>query len=75
MMRLKDNHRNKNLKNSTESSGLSITKGKSPNAADDYILEKLSKQFDGKDKYGKPVKEQSNFLKGMLFFIYLNRLF
>lgn len=74
MMRLKDNHRNKNLKNSTESSGLSITMGKSPNAADDYILEKLSKQFDGKDKYGQPVKE-SNFLKGMLFFIYLNRLF
>lgn len=49
--------------------------GKSPNAADDYILEKLSKQFDGKDMYGQPVKEQSNFLKGMLFFIYLNRLF
>lgn len=33
---------------------------KSPNAADDYILEKLSKQFDGKDKYGQPVKEQWN---------------
>lgn len=75
MMRLKDNHRNKNLKNSTEYSGLSIAMGKSPNAADDYILEKLSKQFDGNDKYGQPVKEQSNFLKGMLFFIYLNRLF
>lgn len=47
--------------------------GKSSNAADDYILEKLSQQFNGKDKYGQPVKEQ--FFKGMLFFIYLNRLF
>lgn len=75
MMRLKDNHRNKNLKNSTESSSLSITMGKSSNAAYDYILEKLSQQFNGKDKYGQPVKEQSQFLNGMLFFIYLNRLY
>lgn len=48
----------KKLKESTESSGLSTTRGKSPDAADDSILEKLSKQFDGKDKYGQPVKEE-----------------
>lgn len=46
------------FKESTESSGLSITTGKSPDAADDSILEKLSKQFDGKDKNGQPVKEE-----------------
>lgn len=56
----------KKLKDSTESSGLSTTTEKSPDAADDSILEKLSKQFDGKDKYGQPVKEElANILKGM----------
>lgn len=48
----------KKLKESAESSALSITPGRSPNAADDSILEKLAKQFDGKDKYGQPVKEE-----------------
>lgn len=67
MMRLKDNYRRKLLKGSTESSGLSITTVKSPDAADDSILEKLSKQFYGKDKYGQPVKEEpAHILKGML---------
>lgn len=56
----------KKLKESRESSGLSLTTGESPDAADDSILEKLSKQFDGKDKYGQPVKEElAKILKGM----------
>lgn len=43
--------------------------GKSSNAADDYILEKLSQQFNGKDKYGQPVKEQSQFLRNVTFYL------
>lgn len=51
----------KKLKASTESSGLSTTTGKSSDAAEDSILEK----FDGKDKYGHPVKEElAQILKG-----------
>lgn len=56
----------KKLKESTESSGLSITTMKNSDAADDSILEKLSKQFGGKDQYGQAVKEElAKHLKGM----------
>lgn len=57
----------KKLKESTESSGLSTTTGKSPDAADDSILKKLSKQFDGKDKYGQPERRTGKNFKRNVF--------
>lgn len=45
---------------------MSITTGKSPDAADDSILEKLSEQIYGQDKYGQTViKKLANILKSI----------